>query len=434
MNSKKVIKTSTGKIYNLSQLEQDWVAGFGDKSSSALLSIRLSLVYSMQESEWLTDLCVDDAEFILQMNDLLFSHNMTLEEYCRSTVERLQENDITRSEVVELGEMPDGTPCGLKIWRGSRLDQGLGVQILWMTSTLNAEDQVTSIASGYHPSVLSVKRSGLFPGITPDQLQQIISFRQEMLPREQSYDFFLVGFPFTDELEEAEICVRDALSDFPGSTLSIISYTDPDDPQIIGKLHQRGVNSVPHLQIFKGMESLFRLDGPFDVETLTRKLDERFYAALSPSHYDFKLCDDCLKQYRALIYDSASWGSSSQLPDLPTLYWNDEHPEGSLRFTDHNYQCNDWVFCLIAARNYLWEHGSISEKHQFFWYNAQKLIPDWPGFQRLILEGNLKESYNSSTEEAQDIRDSMASTHAEIGYRCLTPGFVKWRFTSRHRQ
>lgn len=332
---------------------------------------------------------------------------------------------------IELAQMPDGTPCGLMIWRDAASDQGLGRPYFWITSTCNVDGMITSISSGFYPSVLSVKRSGIYPGMSPKKLQQLATFRQERLPREQPLFFMLIGYPFSEELEEAEKIVSNALSEFPGSTLAIYNNIDPKDPQVLGQFYRRGINSVPYLIINLNDDQIFRLDGPFDGNTLAKELDLRFSPAKTHVHHQFKLCDDCLERYRKLKHYPESSYYLSILPELPTLIFGDEHPEGGLKAVNHNNQCKDWFHCLFAARNCLWEHGVILDQHKIFWGEAQKLIPDWPGFKRFTLNSDQMVSYQACHEECEEIREILALRNAEISYRCIIRGFVKWMFVLR---
>ncbi|NVN97336.1 hypothetical protein HXX01_03855 [Candidatus Nomurabacteria bacterium] len=420
------IHTSTGKLYNLSRAELTWVAGFGKKSSDALICIHHALVYSLHDEEWLTDVIVDHAEYWKQSNELIFKYSQSITGYCKSSIKQCLTEDTKNSAIIELGHMHDGTPCCLLVWRNGDLDYGLGQPYYWITFSCNTDKMVISMKSGFFPSVLSVNRSGIYPGLSFEKLKQLAAFRQGKLPREQPYYFMLIGFPFSKDLEEAEKIVSAALSEFPESSLGIYNQMDSDDTKIHGQFYHRCINSIPHLMICLNDKQIFRLDGPFSSETLSKELDIRFFPAKETVQHQFRLCADCLEKYLALEYDPNSNLSLPLLPSTPFVIISDEHPENGLTTVYHSKQCRDWICYLLTARQYLWEHGAISDQHKVIWAEAQLLIPKWPGFQRLTMNMGLFESdYN----EIKEIRDFFYMNLADVTYECIATGFVMWHAT-----
>jgi hypothetical protein len=423
------IQTSTGKCYNLSKAERDWVAGFGTRSSEALICIQHALVYYMFDAEWLTDVTTENAECRTQTDDLSFKFSQSIAGYCNSIINRCISTDTNFSEIIELAHMQDGTPCCLLIWRHSTTDYGIGRPFFWIRFSCDGDGMVTSMTKGFYPSVLSFVRSGIFPGIPAERLQQLAAFRHEKLPREQSYFFTLIGFPFSKELEEAEKIVSEALAEFPGSELLIYDVISRDDPQLFGQFRNWGINSIPHLSITWKDDPIFRLGGPFSSESLAKELDQRFLPAKALVQHQFKLCDDCLEKYRALKYDPQSSFHVPLLPSTPFNIASDEHPGEGLKTVNHSKPCRDWICYLLTARDYLWEHGFISEKHKVIWDEARQVIPNWPGFERLTMDmTSLESEYNVIKE----IREAFHMYEAAVTYECIATGFVMWHGIIRH--
>ena len=100
--------------------------------------------------------------------------------------------------------------------------------------------------------------------------------------------------------------------------------------------------------------------------------------------FSFTLCPECLARYRALAYDSNARHSPSLIP-FDCIVWSDEHTPTETRLPPEHDACLHSLIRLVSARKLLWRTGQIPDGLGQVWREAQEIIPDWPGFQRLTL-------------------------------------------------
>jgi hypothetical protein len=130
----------------------------------------------------------------------------------------------------------------------------------------------------------------------------------------------------------------------------------------------------------------------------------------------FELCPECLANYRALVHDP-SCGYMLNVMPLCSLKWGDEHPDqfGDIhRDPVPHRTCNESIIRLAGARTHLWRNGVIPEDCQELWADAQRLIPDWPGFKRKSLTPEELRSLDGCAEELEDVLGTMAEHFSEM--------------------
>jgi hypothetical protein len=146
--------------------------------------------------------------------------------------------------------------------------------------------------------------------------------------------------------------------------------------------------------------------------------------------FAFVLCPECLARYGALRFDpTASFGLCS-IP-LCSLVWPDEHPGGAPVGDDDgaHHQCRASVLRLAGARTHLWRSGSVPEDLRELWGAARRLLPDWPGFRRLSLDGGQMEALDACLEELADFMQAVQQHYPDV--TVTDEGGELRRFTAR---
>src|SRR5262249_3042067 len=108
----------------------------------------------------------------------------------------------------------------------------------------------------------------------------------------------------------------------------------------------------------------------------------------------FALCPECLAQYRSLVHDPTCECALNIMP-FCSLQWSDEHPEaldGIIVDRERHQECVASILRLVGARTHLWRTGVLPEDRRSLWAEAQRAIPDWPGFKRLALDERQRSS------------------------------------------
>ena len=122
----------------------------------------------------------------------------------------------------------------------------------------------------------------------------------------------------------------------------------------------------------------------------------------------FALCSECLAKYRALRLDTEARCSLNIMP-LGTLVWSDEHPQDATGATrvivarGAHAECGHSILRLSHARTRLWRTGVVPEDRREIWEEAQRVLPEWPGFQRLTLSADQQTSLEACDREAGDV-------------------------------
>ena len=127
--------------------------------------------------------------------------------------------------------------------------------------------------------------------------------------------------------------------------------------------------------------------------------------------YSFSLCPDCLGKYIALRFDPSCSFSRNIVP-LCSLQWQDEHPE---KWTSECCkECKTSICNLVEARDQLWREGKITDKYQNVWTQSQRMIPNWPGFNRLTLNDEQIEELDECLEGLTELIEATVKKYPNI--------------------
>src|SRR5262249_54202586 len=142
--------------------------------------------------------------------------------------------------------------------------------------------------------------------------------------------------------------------------------------------------------------------------------------------FSFALCPECLAQYRALTHDPTCRYSLNFIP-FCSLEWPDEHPkDGVIAIPDPNHEeCRVSIIRLAAARTWLWRTGAVPEESKELWAEAQRMIPNWPGFLRLSLSQGQRLSLEDCAGELDDLLGAMAKDFPQMTFTDEGGGLTK---------
>src|SRR2546428_13547720 len=105
----------------------------------------------------------------------------------------------------------------------------------------------------------------------------------------------------------------------------------------------------------------------------------------------FRLCPECTAQFQGLRFNPDAAYNSVLLP-FGSIVWDDELPARDERHFVHHRECNFSVIRLFALRKEIWHSGNDGEPNQEVWLQARAVIPEWPGFRRLLLNQDQKDA------------------------------------------
>jgi hypothetical protein len=133
--------------------------------------------------------------------------------------------------------------------------------------------------------------------------------------------------------------------------------------------------------------------------------------------FSFALCPECLGRYRSLTHNPTCSYVLSTFP-FCSLEWADEHPYGEVNpFPGPNHeQCRDSIYRLAAARTQLWMTGAVPEESKDLWAEAQRMIPNWPGFLRLSSNPEQNRELENLAAELDELLWMTAEKYAHITF------------------
>ncbi len=80
---------------------------------------------------------------------------------------------------------------------------------------------------------------------------------------------------------------------------------------------------------------------------------------------------------------------------------------------------------LVNARTHIWRIGGIPVELQPVWRKARRLIPDWPGFERLTLNAEEREALGDCAAKLDEFTDAVARMSAGMTVRPKPGGLVE---------
>jgi hypothetical protein len=134
--------------------------------------------------------------------------------------------------------------------------------------------------------------------------------------------------------------------------------------------------------------------------------------------FAFALCPECLTKYRALAHDPIGEYTLNIMP-FCSLEWPDEHPEELRTMVldrERHEECRASILRLVGARTHLWRTGTLPEDCRGLWTEAQRTIPDWPGFKRLSLNQEQLLSLDGCAQELDDFVRAVAADFPQMTF------------------
>lgn len=272
------IKAADGSSYRLSKREKEWLTASSDKPA-ALLCIRYALVYTRRDPKWLLDECSQDVKYSTQIVDTVHSGlDKVREIYESRVVDHAWYPASGYLPLIELDTMPDGRPCGVLFQPRGRFDNGIGRPYFWMTFVCGADGKAVNMYSGCFPSSLTLKGSGIFPGIPAARLKKEKARKPDVLPAGVPLRILYIHNRHDPDWLKSAEAVKDVLPFFNMSRLDIvpIDYDTEVEADAVWLLNQE-ILALPHLHIISCGESIVQLDGPFIRDRLMNEIYLRFW-------------------------------------------------------------------------------------------------------------------------------------------------------------
>ncbi len=128
----------------------------------------------------------------------------------------------------------------------------------------------------------------------------------------------------------------------------------------------------------------------------------------------FRMSEEALQTYRELRYREDSKRQGLYIP-VGFILWEDEYPgdeNDMLPRGDNNTRRT--VLSFHAARWHYWMDGVIPEVYADLWDEAQRQLPDWPGFQRLYVDEETKEAARNCRDAEPQIWGAFLADADEV--------------------
>lgn len=96
-----------------------------------------------------------------------------------------------------------------------------------------------------------------------------------------------------------------------------------------------------------------------------------------------------LEKYRSLVYDPHATASACLFPCI-AFCWSDEAPPSGAGTRD-SQEMRSLLFAALQARSDIWLGRTPSESNQQAWDQMRALVPNWPGFRRIVVDKEMVE-------------------------------------------
>ncbi len=129
----------------------------------------------------------------------------------------------------------------------------------------------------------------------------------------------------------------------------------------------------------------------------------------------FFLTPAVLDTYKKLKFHKDARPYWNVLP-FGTLFWGDEHPllENGLPDLPTDKWSRASILRLVEARTALWIEGEVPKSLQRCWKEAQTALPDWPGFQRMVLADEERVDLLCFQEDIFALEDEVLSKAVKV--------------------
>ncbi len=245
--------------YEATGAEQDWIRGSVDPEG-ARACVQLAAGINLKDALLITDLLSDDCTYEAQDQYGKLRGRGPVGEHFAVVMENIRRAGPAREARAELAVEPAyGGPCVLVHQRDSACGRpGLGRSVGYFTVHELKEGRasvlfkVTAV-----PNPLTCRRSGIFPGLSPEEVRRAMEYSGERLTRSGEVFFLLFTFGQPDSPwdEKMRASVEEILPEFSPVRLRLCTTADK------GLQRSYGVGAYPTLVVARGGEAVMLIEG-----------------------------------------------------------------------------------------------------------------------------------------------------------------------------
>jgi len=126
------------------------------------------------------------------------------------------------------------------------------------------------------------------------------------------------------------------------------------------------------------------------------------------------MSEEALQAYRELRYREDSKRQGLYIP-VGFILWEDEYPgDENDMLPRGDDDTRRTVLSLHLARWHYWMDEEIPEELTDLWDEAQRQLPDWPGFQRLYVDEETKEAARNCRDAESQIWEAFSADADEV--------------------
>ena len=268
--------------YQPTEKEREWIAA-SEVPEEARICVQFAAGVNRKDALLIIDVLAEDCSCESQSIYEKLEGKKAIGEHFALTVENIRKAGPGKETRAELATEPQrGKSCVLLHQRDSAYGKpGLGrPDGYWTVDGIEAGKVTVLFKVTIVPNPYSVRRSGIFPGLTGEEVQAAIDFSGKKLPRSEKVLFllftlgvgsggnpFMRNSPWDEEMKEA---VQEILPDFKPARLRLCTMAD-------GELGGRyGVNSFPTLVVACEGDAVKVIEGLYSAEVLRKELSTLF--------------------------------------------------------------------------------------------------------------------------------------------------------------
>jgi hypothetical protein len=258
-------------MYALTEQEQQWVQSQSD-SDQAMLCLQFAAGINHLNYSWIEPLLGDHTTYGSQTiwEEL---EGDKLREYWEGKLETLRRSGDKIRATIELAhESMHDDPCILIYQRKSDLgNPGLGDMVGYTTIESDGQGQIAKMfAVSAVPAPSSCKRTGIFPGISTDELKAAKESQGEKLKPSTEVEFVLFLMTNTNICSAMEQAVEEVMPDYAPAALRKVDSED------MATCSEFGIISFPTLDIVHEGSTIRRLVGQYPAVHIRQELTDLF--------------------------------------------------------------------------------------------------------------------------------------------------------------
>ena len=233
----------------------------------------LALAYNSHEPRWILEHCSSVVQYTSQSVFKSLCGIKEYGEYLTGKIRTLSEVTASNQARFELGYSPHGKPCVIGYQRQGEFSCGLGARLFWMSIDLDGQDRIESIcAVTCAPPASEAQGTGIFPGISDEQIRSELSCKPQKIPVQAELVFKLFVLDPLSELDITMINETKSVVATLAHAQVIVKSTGSSKWEDVEERSKYHIVSLPNLVVEHAGNLVMQLPGLYLAQQIRERL------------------------------------------------------------------------------------------------------------------------------------------------------------------